>query len=85
MACVCPIVVRASDCPSRFCRVAMHLLLVHDSRIAMAKGMKPRNARSPFSGLVLPERDPLNERCLMLQQMIALIEAADEPYKTASG
>jgi integrase len=36
----------------------------------------------PFSGLVLPERDPLNELCLTLEEMRAVIEAADEPYKT---
>jgi integrase len=36
----------------------------------------------PFVGLVLPERDPLNERCLTLEEMRALIEAAKEPYKT---
>jgi len=36
----------------------------------------------PFSGLVLPERDPLNERCLTVEEMRAVIEAASEPYKT---
>jgi integrase len=36
----------------------------------------------PFVGLVLPERDPLNERCLTLQEMRAVILAASEPYKT---
>ena len=36
----------------------------------------------PFPGLVLPERDPLNERCLTLEEMRALIVAANEPYKT---
>jgi integrase len=36
----------------------------------------------PFVGLVLPERDPLNERCLTLEEMRALIVAANEPYKT---
>lgn len=36
----------------------------------------------PFVGLVLPERDPLNERCLTLQEMRAVIVAASEPYKT---
>jgi integrase len=36
----------------------------------------------PFVGLVLPERDPLNERCLTLEEMRALIVAATEPYKT---
>jgi len=36
----------------------------------------------PFLGLVLPERDPLNERCLILEEMKALIVAAKEPYKT---
>ena len=36
----------------------------------------------PFVGLVLPERDPLNERCLTLEEMRALIVAAKEPYKT---
>jgi len=36
----------------------------------------------PFVGLVLPERDPLNERCLNLEEMRALIVAANEPYKT---
>jgi integrase len=36
----------------------------------------------PFVGLVLPERDPLNERCLTLEEMRALIVAAAEPYKT---
>jgi integrase len=36
----------------------------------------------PFMGLVLPERDPLNERCLTLEEMRALIVAANEPYKT---
>jgi len=32
--------------------------------------------------LVLPERNPLNERCLTLEEMRALIVAANEPYKT---
>ncbi|HEY8187189.1 MAG TPA: tyrosine-type recombinase/integrase [Pyrinomonadaceae bacterium] len=36
----------------------------------------------PFLGLVLPERDPLNERCLTLEEMKAVIVAANEPYKT---
>jgi len=36
----------------------------------------------PFVGLVLPERDPLNERCLTVEEMKAVIEAAKEPYKT---
>jgi integrase len=36
----------------------------------------------PFVGLVLPERDPLNERCLTLEEMRAVIVAANEPYKT---
>jgi integrase len=36
----------------------------------------------PFWGLVLPERDPLNERSLTLEEMKALIVAANEPYKT---
>jgi integrase len=36
----------------------------------------------PFVGLVLPERDALNERCLTLEDMRALIVAAAEPYKT---
>ena len=36
----------------------------------------------PFFGLVLPERDPLNERCLTLDEMKRVIEAAPEPYKT---
>jgi integrase len=36
----------------------------------------------PFWGLVLPERDPLNERCLTLEEMKAVIVAANEPYKT---
>jgi integrase len=36
----------------------------------------------PFPGLVLPERDPLNERCLILEEMKAVIVAAKEPYKT---
>ncbi len=36
----------------------------------------------PFTGLVLPERDPLNERCLTLEEMRALTMAANEPYKT---
>jgi site-specific recombinase XerD len=36
----------------------------------------------PFPGLVLPERDPLNERCLTLEEMRAVIMAAKEPYKT---
>jgi len=36
----------------------------------------------PFVGLVLPERDPLNERCLTLGEVRALIVAANEPYKT---
>lgn len=36
----------------------------------------------PFLGLVLPERDPLNERSLTLEEMKALIVAANEPYKT---
>jgi integrase len=36
----------------------------------------------PFCGLVLPERDPLNERCLTLDEMKAVITAAQEPYKT---
>ena len=36
----------------------------------------------PFVGLVLPEREPLNERCLTLEEMRALIVAANEPYKT---
>jgi integrase len=36
----------------------------------------------PFGNLVLPERDPLNERCLTVQEMRAVIEAEKEPYKT---
>jgi integrase len=36
----------------------------------------------PFVGLVLPERDPLDERCLTLSEMKAVIAAAKEPYKT---
>ncbi len=36
----------------------------------------------PFWGLVLPERNPLNERSLTLQEMKAVIVAANEPYKT---
>jgi integrase len=36
----------------------------------------------PFGSLVLPERDPLNERCLTLQDMRAVIDAEKEPYKT---
>ena len=36
----------------------------------------------PFWGLVLPERQPLNERCLTLEEMKALVLAATEPYKT---
>ncbi len=38
--------------------------------------------QDPFWGLVLPERDPLNERCLMVEEMKAVIVAAKEPYKT---
>ena len=30
----------------------------------------------------MPERNPLNERCLTLEEMRALIVAANEPYKT---
>jgi len=36
----------------------------------------------PFWGLVLPERDPLNERSLTLEEMKAVIDAANEPYTT---
>jgi integrase len=36
----------------------------------------------PFWGLVLPERDLLNERSLTLEEMKAVIEAANEPHKT---
>jgi len=36
----------------------------------------------PFSGLVLPERDPLNEPSLTLTEMKAIITAANEPEKT---
>src|SRR5205085_11752239 len=36
----------------------------------------------PFFGLVLPERDTLNERCLTVEEMKGVIEAAAEPYKT---
>jgi len=36
----------------------------------------------PFWGLVLPERQPLNERCLTLEEMKALVLIATEPYKT---
>jgi integrase len=36
----------------------------------------------PFWGLVLPERDPLSERSLTLEEMKAVILAANEPYKT---
>jgi integrase len=36
----------------------------------------------PFVGLVLPERDPLDERCLTLTEMKDVIAAAEEPYKT---
>jgi len=36
----------------------------------------------PFWGLVLPERNPLNERSLTLQEMKAVIVAANQPYKT---
>jgi hypothetical protein len=39
----------------------------------------------PFVGLVLPERDALNERCLTLEDMRALIVAAAEPYKRTTG
>ena len=39
-------------------------------------------ATSPFVGLVLPERQALNERCLTLREMNAVIHAAREPYKT---
>lgn len=35
-----------------------------------------------FVGLILPEGEPLNERCLSLEEMRAIIVAADEPYKT---
>jgi len=35
-----------------------------------------------FSGLVLPERDRLDERCLTVEEMKAVIETAEEPYKT---
>jgi integrase len=36
----------------------------------------------PFTGLVLPDRNALNERCLTLPEMRAVIETAAEPYKT---
>ena len=36
----------------------------------------------PFSSLVLPERNPLNEPCLTLLEMRSVIAAAQEPYKT---
>ncbi len=36
----------------------------------------------PFCGLVLPERDPLNEPSLTLTEMRAIITAANEPEKT---
>ena len=36
----------------------------------------------PFWRLVLPERQPLNERCLTLGEMKALVLVATEPYKT---
>ena len=36
----------------------------------------------PFVGLVLPERQALNERCLTLREMQAVIHASGEPYKT---
>jgi integrase len=36
----------------------------------------------PFLGLVLPERSPLNVRCLTLEEMRAVIMKAEEPYKT---
>jgi integrase len=36
----------------------------------------------PFWGLVLPERQPLNERYLTVEEMKAVIMAANEPYKT---
>jgi integrase len=36
----------------------------------------------PFGSLVLPERGPLNERCLTLREMRAVVVAEKEPYKT---
>jgi integrase len=36
----------------------------------------------PFGSLVLPEGKPLNERCLSLAEMRAIIAAGKEPYKT---
>ncbi len=48
-------------------------LLGHDVELGTARSVM---------GLVLPERDPLNERCLTLEEMSALTVAANEPYKT---
>src|SRR5262249_35363808 len=36
----------------------------------------------PFGGLVLPELHPLDEPAFTLQEMKAIIDAAEEPYKT---
>jgi integrase len=36
----------------------------------------------PFTGLLLPDRNALNARCLTLPEMRAVIETAAEPYKT---
>ena len=39
-------------------------------------------AIDPFVGLVLPDPDLVNERCLTLDEMRQAIDAAPEPYKT---
>ena len=39
----------------------------------------------PFVGLVLPEREPLNERCLTLEEMRALMWQRTNHTKRATG